>query len=114
MANQPHAPCACPRLRGAFSASRCGAKRRDGGSCQQPAMSNGRCRLHGGLSTGPRTEAGLAASRKARWQHGHYSAEAKAERRQAYAERAETIALVRYLKSLGPDQLEGLCLADVL
>ena len=26
----------------------CGAKTRDGGICTQPAMSNGRCRLHGG------------------------------------------------------------------
>ncbi|MDF2972517.1 MAG: hypothetical protein K0R61_2967 [Microvirga sp.] len=27
--------------------------------CCQPAMPNGRCRLHGGLSTGPRTPEGL-------------------------------------------------------
>lgn len=30
----------------------CGAKTRSGGVCQSPAMSNGRCRLHGGKSTG--------------------------------------------------------------
>lgn len=28
----------------------CGAKTRQGGTCQQPAMENGRCRYHGGLS----------------------------------------------------------------
>ena len=28
----------------------CGAKTRAGGSCRQPAMKNGRCRLHGGKS----------------------------------------------------------------
>ncbi len=28
----------------------CGAKTRKGGTCQQPAMPNGRCRLHGGMS----------------------------------------------------------------
>lgn len=28
----------------------CGAKKRDGSPCKQPAMSNGRCRLHGGKS----------------------------------------------------------------
>jgi hypothetical protein len=30
---------------------KCGAKRKsDGGACQQPAMPNGRCRFHGGLT----------------------------------------------------------------
>jgi hypothetical protein len=28
----------------------CGAKTRHGGPCRQPAMTNGRCRLHGGKS----------------------------------------------------------------
>jgi hypothetical protein len=64
---------------------RCGAKTRQGGSCQQPAMPNGRCRLHGGKSTGPRTPEGLERSRKANWKHGFYSAEAKAERRETSA-----------------------------
>jgi hypothetical protein len=53
--------------------------------CQAPAMPNGRCRMHGGLSTGPRTAEGLERSRRARWRHGHYSAEAKAERHEARA-----------------------------
>jgi hypothetical protein len=44
-------------------------------------MPNGRCRMHGGASTGPRTPDGLARSRKANWKHGLYSAKAKAERR---------------------------------
>ena len=44
-------------------------------------MPNGRCRLHGGLSTGPRTPEGLERSRTARWKHGGYSREAKEERR---------------------------------
>ncbi len=42
---------------------RCGAKCRDGHSCEAPAVwdkennrpRNGRCRMHGGSSTGPRT-----------------------------------------------------------
>jgi len=38
---------------GDFSmAPRCGARNRRGSPCQCPAMRNGRCRLHGGLSTG--------------------------------------------------------------
>ena len=34
------------------SAPRCGARTRRQTACLAPAMSNGRCRLHGGLSTG--------------------------------------------------------------
>lgn len=59
------------------AAPRCGAKTRQGPSCRQPAMPNGRCRLHGGKSTGPRTEAGLERLRAARTKHGMYSAESR-------------------------------------
>lgn len=39
----------------------CGAKTRSGGSCRKPPLAGkNRCRLHGGLSTGPRTSAGRA------------------------------------------------------
>ena len=40
-------------------------------------MKNGRCRVHGGLSTGPRTPEGLARSRRANWKHGAYSREVR-------------------------------------
>ena len=63
-----------------LAAPRCGAHTRCGGECRQPAMPNGRCRLHGGLSTGPRTPEGLARSRRARWKHGVCSAEVRALR----------------------------------
>jgi hypothetical protein len=43
-------------------------------------MPNGRCKFHGGKSTGPRTPEGLERSRRANWKHGYYSREAKAER----------------------------------
>ncbi len=65
-----------------MNAPRCGAKTRQGTSCQAPAMPNGRCRMHGGKSTGPRTEAGLARCRRARYRHGRYSAEAKERRKE--------------------------------
>lgn len=39
---------------------RCAAKTRKGTSCKIYAMPNGRCRLHGGLSTGPKTAEGRA------------------------------------------------------
>jgi len=36
---------------------RCGAKTRKGTPCQAQALANGRCKYHGGLSTGPRRPA---------------------------------------------------------
>jgi hypothetical protein len=65
----------------ANAAPRCGARsKRTGKPCQGAAMPNGRCKLHGGKSTGPRTPEGLERSRRANWKHGHFSREAKAER----------------------------------
>jgi hypothetical protein len=58
-----------------LAAPRCGAKARAGTCCRQPAMPNGRCRFHGGKSTGPRTEAGLRRARTARLAHGFRTAE---------------------------------------
>ena len=56
-------------------------------------MKNGRCRFHGGRSTGPRTPEGLERSRKARWKHGRYSAKAIQDRR-------ELRALLRHVREL--------------
>jgi hypothetical protein len=39
---------------------RCGAKTKAGTACQAQALKNGRCPLHGGLSTGPNTPGGKA------------------------------------------------------
>jgi hypothetical protein len=61
-------------------AARCGAKTRRGTPCQCPAMGNGRCRLHGGLSTGPKTAEGIERIRRALTKHGTCSKRAKAER----------------------------------
>jgi hypothetical protein len=58
-----------------LTAPRCGAATRAGGSCRQPAMRNGRCRFHGGKSTGPRTAAGLQRSGASRLTHGFRTAE---------------------------------------
>lgn len=63
------------------SAPRCGAKTRRGTRCQAPGMANGRCRLHGGKSTGPRTVEGIARCRAAKWKHGRYCREILAQRR---------------------------------
>jgi len=60
---------------------RCGAKTRRGSVCQAPAMANGRCRLHGGKSTGPRTADGLERGRRANWKHGLYCKQALEEKK---------------------------------
>jgi hypothetical protein len=79
----------------ANAAPRCGARsKRTGKPCRAAAMPNGRCKLHGGKSTGPRTPEGLERSRRANWKHGHFSREAKAERSRVRA----AILAVRYLR----------------
>ena len=45
-------------------------------------MANGRCRLHGGLSTGPKSAKGIELIRLAVTKHGRYSAAAKVEQEQ--------------------------------
>jgi hypothetical protein len=45
-----------------FKATRCGARTRLGRPCRRKKLPNGRCRNHGGMSTGPRTPEGLRRS----------------------------------------------------
>ncbi len=66
---------------GDFStAPRCGAKTRQGTPCRCPGMRNGRCRIHGGLSTGPKTAEGIERIRRASITHGRRTQAARAER----------------------------------
>lgn len=58
----------------------CGAKTRAGGTCKAPAMPNGRCRVHGGASTGPRNQRGNTNAVK----HGFYSDALQPEERELY------------------------------
>jgi hypothetical protein len=54
--------------------------------------------MHGGASTGARTEAGLARARAARTTHGGYSAETQAAMRRTAAFMAEMRALLAALR----------------
>ena len=60
---------------------RCGAHARSTGKpCQAPPRQNGRCKLHGGLSTGPKTVEGrqrIAEAQRRRWarHRSHFNAE---------------------------------------
>lgn len=56
-----------------MSVNRCGAKTRTGKLCgKSPLKGRARCRLHGGLSTGPKTEGGRAKISAAQYRHGRY------------------------------------------
>jgi hypothetical protein len=68
-----------------LAAPRCGAQTRAGCACRQPAMKNGRCRLHGGKSTGARTAAGKRRVQTARLVHGRRTAAVIAARSSAAA-----------------------------
>lgn len=46
-------------------------------------MANGRCRMHGGPSTGPQSAEGKARSSQNRLLHGRYSREAIQEQRES-------------------------------
>ncbi len=58
-----------------LTSPRCGAKTRSGSLCKSPAMPNGRCRLHGGKSTGP------PKGNQNALKHGNYTRDAIARRR---------------------------------
>lgn len=72
----------------------CGARTRQGGECRHAAMANGRCRFHGGLSTGPKTAAGLARWRAAITIHGGRSREMMEFRRRLRELQADARRLV--------------------
>ena len=63
---------------------RCLAKTRRGTECQRAAYKrNGRCRLHGGLSTGARTPEGLQRISEANIKHGQQTKDKLAAQRHA-------------------------------
>ena len=60
---------------------RCAARTRKGTACQRPGNKvNGRCKLHGGRSTGPRTAEGITRLAASKTTHGRNT---KAEREKA-------------------------------
>ncbi len=71
---EPGAAASRPELRASPGrAPACGARTRAGGSCLGLAMASGRCRIHGGASTGPRTAVGLARMVAAKTTHGRFA-----------------------------------------
>ena len=65
--------------------TRCGAKTRSGVPCAKaPMEGKRRCRLHGGLSTGPKTPAGRAAISAANTKHGRYKSWREKQAKERY------------------------------
>jgi len=82
------------------TAPRCGARTRAGVPCRSPAMANGRCRMHGGASTGATSAEGKARIRAAVLQHGLFTAEARQELREDRAKVGTLRALIATLRPL--------------
>ena len=62
------------RFGSSWPGKRCLAKTRKGTPCQRPAFKhNGRCSLHGGLSTGAKTAEGLKKISDANLKNGKYT-----------------------------------------
>jgi hypothetical protein len=79
---------------------RCLAKTRKGTPCQRPAYKrNGRCSLHGGRSTGPKTEDGLARLKAARTTHGKYTKEKRAEAKRRVETGRRVVAELKRLEN---------------
>ncbi len=70
---------------------RCGARTRTGSRCQSPAMPNGRCRMHGGLSPG------APKGNRNAFKHGRYTAVVIARRR-------EISGLIRIMGALAEER----------
>ena len=67
-----------------WQGERCGAKTRRGTECQRPAYKhNGRCGLHGGLSTGAKTAEGLQRISAANLRHGRFTKDKLERQRRA-------------------------------
>jgi hypothetical protein len=92
-----------------LAAPRCGARTRAKSCCAQPAMANGRCRFHGGKSTGPRTAEGRLRCRQAKLQHGGYAAEVKALQRAASIQVKRVGALLAMMAGRASPEQAVLC-----
>ena len=95
--------CSCPRTLGLetrfgpdWPGLRCLAKTRRGTECQKPAIKGrSRCQLHGGRSTGPRTEEGRARIAAAHYKHGNRTNERLAENKALAQSNREIWAALR-------------------
>lgn len=67
--------------------TQCGAKTRQGAPCKAPAMPNGKCRIHGGLSTG-------SPGHQNNLKHGIYARTVREDERELHAEMRASVGSV--------------------
>ena len=79
----------------------CGAKTRTGGTCRQPAMKNGRCRLHGGKSK--------SGKEHGRYKYGQFTKEALEDKRKLAALLRETQGSIKALDPQHVNDAVGEC-----
>ena len=91
---------------GKHEARQCGAKsKRSQRQCGKAAMRGKRvCHIHGGKSTGAKSEAGKQRSRKANWIHGNRSAEAMLKASRDTARIRELADALRVLNALNTNE----------
>ena len=83
----------------AWPGQRCGAKTRRGTACQRAAYKhNGRCALHGGRSTGPRTQRGLERISEANLKHGRQTKGKLAAQRHAAEVRRQVMGELKRIE----------------
>ena len=74
----------------------CGARTRRGTACQKPPLNGkSRCRLHGGMSSSPRTAEGRARIAATHFRHGRRSAATVAMRKKIWADLREVEARMK-------------------
>ncbi len=84
----------CLEVSAESAAATCGARTRGGPPCRNLPMRNGRCRMHGGASTGPKTADGLARWRAAVTIHAGRSREMIEFRRRMRELRADARRMI--------------------
>ena len=83
---------------------RCEARTRRGTLCQRPGTKrNGKCKLHGGRSTGPRTQEGLARLIVSKVTHGRTTAAKRAKAKQSAQVGREVRAELREIEQWALD-----------
>ena len=84
----------------AWPGQRCGARTRRGTACLRPALKGKtRCQLHGGRSTGNKTEDGIARLTAARTTHGKYTKEKRAEAKRRVETGRRVVAELKRLEN---------------
>jgi hypothetical protein len=91
---------------------RCEARTRAGTACRCKALKNGRCKFHGGMSTGPRTLAGrqrIAEAQRQRWESYR---EGRHCRHNAHRELGFSLTMARAQPAGRPEAMRGTLAAE--